>query len=637
MDLFRGHDDDEARGRDRSRLDGGIIAKNLSFINETEACIVVDVLPLADLLLKLEDGLRGRRDELEASTLEGAEGDLDGHSAARASERRRCGVRCGRVGDVRGGAALRVERWAEGAVLDAGATPVLEAADMIWKHDAKTVATDNAPLKISTFLPPMHSPANRTSTRVWAPTAPPHTRVHASHLAFRNLPIRLHPRSPPPLGTSPSNRIMSLMSVPTSPHLPPPQIQSPFVLTTGTVSAMSPPAFCLHLTHPFLPRPRRTSLPHHHPPLCTAAPATRPAGRVLSPSATPTRFDSGALSAPCVQRYLSDSGPRYVMWYAGRPRNWASSSQTPPDTGDGLVGLALSVNGLSWERVDGPLDMHAVLAPNDDWWAFDTVRVGLGSVSVDSTEIVRADGGVYFMYYAGGNAEKVTVWGNEIAGARSAIGVAISKDGEYFTRLEGEWPSGAVLERGAEGAFDELFVAGPCVVKVREGGSRGKYVMHYFSLDKESKRFAIGQARSKDGLRFERVRTTPVVTGEGFAFAERGVSRCCVVEREAGRFVMFVECVDGDGVHRIAVTESVDCGTWGALKVVLEPEEGDAWDGNGVSHPSVVKLDDDRVRLYYVGRGHDFDADEGIGTGIGVAESGGGDWTRLQRVAMRPS
>lgn len=357
------------------------------------------------------------------------------------------------------------------------------------------------------------------------------------------------------------------------------------------------------------------------------------AGLVLPPSPIPSRFDSGAISGAAVQRYLSDEGAHFVMWYAGRPLHWASSAKAPPGTSHGLVGLALSADGIKWDRVEGPLEAHSVLAPNDDWWTFDTIHLSLGSVSIDSNDMVRADAGVYFMYYAGGTAEKVAVGGAEVAGARMAIGVAISKDGEHFTRIEGEHPSGAVLERGDEGAFDELFVAGPCVVRAKTGASNaGKYVMHYFSFDERRGRFAIGQATSKDGLRFERAKKEPVITGEGCAFAERGVSRCCVVERAAGRFVIFVECVDGEGVHRIAMAESSDCQTWGDLKVVFEPGEAEAWDCKGVSHPSVVRMDDDQMRLYYLGRGSEYDAEKGTGSGIGVAASKGADWTRLERI-----
>lgn len=400
-----------------------------------------------------------------------------------------------------------------------------------------------------------------------------------------------------------------------------------------TTPPMATPAFCAPTV---LPSHCRRGLlarrPRSAPKCTTPPPAVHTSGLVLRPSTSP-RFDSGSLSSPVVHRYLSDTGLHFVMWYSGRPRSWSSSSLTPPGTLSGFAGLALSDDGLVWQRVSGPLACESVLAPSEDWWTFDTVHLAVGSVAIDSNDIVRADAGVYFMYYSGGSREKAEIGGSNVSGARMAVGVAISKDGEHFTRVEGEHPSGAVLQGGEPGSFDEQFVAGPCVIRPRtplRGGWR--YVMHYFTFDKRSNRFAVGRAVSKDGLTFSRADDGPVLTGEGADFAAKGVSRCCVVEKNAGLFVMFVECVDREGVHRIAMCKSDDCEKWEKLQVVLQPGDGDAWDAAGVSHPNAVVVDDGKVRLYYVGRGRDHDIDQGQGTCIGVAESDGEDWNALRRI-----
>lgn len=286
--------------------------------------------------------------------------------------------------------------------------------------------------------------------------------------------------------------------------------------------------------------------------------------------------------------------------------------------------------------MDGPCEHAAVLAPNEDWWTFDTVHLSLGSVAIDSNDVIRADAGVYFMYYAGGDKEKVDVGDMKVPGARMAIGVAISKDGEHFTRLEGDYPSGAVLQCGeTEDDFDHLFVAGPFVLKPRSASTRScRYIMYYFTYDERRSRFVIGSACSADGIKFAKRSKAPLLTGDGVPFAQRGVNRCCVVERGNRDFVMFVECVDDDGVHRIAVTQSTDCENWGALKIALGPGETGAWDEKGVSHPSAVAVDEGKVRLYYVGRGTDFDPNSGSGSGIGVAESVGEDWSKLKRIPV---
>lgn len=56
------------------------------------------------------------------------------------------------------------------------------------------------------------------------------------------------------------------------------------------------------------------------------------------------------------------------------------------------------------------------------------------------------------MYYFGGDHEEEEVGGSgdgsvsTIKGTKLRIGVAVSQDGFYWSRVEGEYPSGAVLE-----------------------------------------------------------------------------------------------------------------------------------------------------------------------------------------------
>lgn len=379
-----------------------------------------------------------------------------------------------------------------------------------------------------------------------------------------------------------------------------------------------------------------TSVRVHHycrsvsPLKCSVAvpPQTYP---VLRPS-DPPAWDSGAVSAPCIHRYVTDTGPSYAMWYSARPAQWPGASHTPPGTLGGYIGLALSTNGLAWTRAQEPL-----LSPNEDWWWFDTTHLSVGKVLIDSNNRVRADAGVYMMYYSGGDKRKLPVkFGaeeREMRGIGMRIGVAISKDGEHFTRIEGDYPSGAVLEGDG---FDALFVTAPDVIVVRKGRTV-QYVMHYSTYLEEEGRFALGRAVSHDGFTFCKDADKPVlsdVAEEIGGFAQRGITRSRVVHR-GGAYVMFTEVIDGAGVHRIAMCHSDDCVTWGALQLVLEPSrEETAWDGASVSHPEAVIMDDGSVRLYYVGKARTHNIEAGDGTCIGVAQSNGTDWSRFTRLSV---
>lgn len=354
---------------------------------------------------------------------------------------------------------------------------------------------------------------------------------------------------------------------------------------------------------------------------CAAAP-------VLSPPPPPS-WDSGGVGGAVVRRFLWDDAERWLMWYGGRPAAWGGAAEAPAGAVDGFCGMASSADGVRWERISGPKDGGAVLDPNyGDWWWFDTRYVAFGDVDISTNSLVRSDGGIYFAYVSGGAGE-----GLEVGEGRTAIGVALSKDGENWTRVEGGYPSGAVLEAGAEGAWDAAGVAGPCMLR-RDGGSgrrryagRDGYLLYYDAFDAGDGVWKIGRAVSEDGFEFARDKEggQPALTGGAMAGGvdAGGVRGCCVVQKGEG-WCMFLEAVDAEGVRRIAACESDDGLVWGDRRVVLEGQEGE-WDCGGVSAPSAVVVDG-VVWLFYTGHG-----EGGVGSGIGVAVSNDVGWTRFER------
>jgi hypothetical protein len=295
-----------------------------------------------------------------------------------------------------------------------------------------------------------------------------------------------------------------------------------------------------------------------------------------------------------------------------------------------------------WKRVQGPMPGGAILEPNDqDWWWFDVTHLAIGDVDVAKSRLVRSDGGVYFAYYAGGDSQLVEVDGDKISGMRTSIGLALSKDGEHWTRIEGEHPSGAVLEPGPEGAFDALGVGGPSVIRFPDSRDRPEYLMQYYAYDAARGTFAIGRALSDDGFKFVRDnKGEPVLEGSGpgsGGLDARGVSNSCIVRRRNASaniiYVMFVEVIDGRGIHRIAMAESSNALEWSPPQVVLDvPDNPSAWDAGGLSHPSAVVVGDE-VWLYYSGQGAISGSEVKLASGIGVAKSNGGDWSTLHRLS----
>lgn len=333
------------------------------------------------------------------------------------------------------------------------------------------------------------------------------------------------------------------------------------------------------------------------------------------------------------------------MWYTSRPIDWSNSSRSPPGTLSGEVRLALSSDGRTWRRIVGPSPEGAVFPPNsEEWWAFDTVHVSTGSVLLTSPARVRSDAGVYTLYYSGGDTEHLPISNDlKIPGARTRIGVAISKDGEHFTRIEGQFPSGAVLDVAEQPSFDDLFVAAPCVIYCPHArSSLSSYVMYYHGATTSNKQFAIGRAESQDAIKFTRSPLkTPVLSSEhapeGATWADGGVCRPCVLRRKNDDWVMFVEVIGADGVHRIGKCDSSNGIKWGELQVVLDVGQRGEWDDAGVSHPyALMGEDEETVQLFYTGRRDDHDVENGRGTCICMAESHGSDWTRFSRVSGDP-
>nr|GMD21095.1 Glycosyl hydrolase, five-bladed beta-propellor domain-containing protein [Ipomoea batatas] len=352
-------------------------------------------------------------------------------------------------------------------------------------------------------------------------------------------------------------------------------------------------------------------------------------------------WDNLEIGSPVVKRYLGDEEERWLMWYHGR------SGKNPESES---IGLAVSSNGIHWERgiggVESSGDVGMVMNPSQDWWGFDTLSVIPGEVSIMSSAKLRANSAaVYWLYYTGFSAEKLEFPENfpfqnpERACSnspkspncfKSLPGLAMSQDGRHWARIEGEHHSGALFDSGQEGEWDSLFISSPNVLFHGNGDLR----MYYHSFDIKSSCFAIGMARSRDGIKWVKLGKILGGGGEG-AFDERGVMNPNVVRNKRdGGYVMAYEGVGVDGKRSIGMAVSSD-GLKGwrrvnnSKSVLKQCEEEDGWDSEGVGSPCLVEMDnggeDCQWRLYYRGVG------KGGRTGIGLAVSDGADFQRFQR------
>ncbi|KAE9454390.1 hypothetical protein C3L33_13706, partial [Rhododendron williamsianum] len=352
-------------------------------------------------------------------------------------------------------------------------------------------------------------------------------------------------------------------------------------------------------------------------------------------------WDGFEIGSPVVKRYLSDEKERWYMWYHGRSEG---------NPGSDSIGLAVSSNGIHWERSGGRVtsseDTGLVMDCSKDWWAFDTQSIRPCEVVIMSSAKVRANA-VYWLYYTGVSSEIVEFWDNSVEFGlknpervriqddesgrtskvfRSLPGLAMSQDGRHWARIEGEHHTGALFDVGSKGEWDSMFIASPQVVFHSSGDLR----MFYNSFDVENGVFAVGVARSRDGIKW--VKLGKIIGGGGNgAFDELGVVNACVVRtRTDGKYVMVYEGVAADGGRSIGLAMSMDgLKNWQRVQgeAVLKPGEEDGWDSIGVGSPCLVQMDRDadEWRLYYKGIGKRGE------TGIGMAVSDGSEIRSFRR------
>ncbi|KAI3812032.1 hypothetical protein L1987_16733 [Smallanthus sonchifolius] len=350
-------------------------------------------------------------------------------------------------------------------------------------------------------------------------------------------------------------------------------------------------------------------------------------------------WDSVEVGSPVVKRFLSDEEERWYMWYYGR-----SGGNLDP----GSIGLAVSSNGVHWERGKGVVqsnsDVGVVLKSSNDWWAFDTNGVMPGEIVIMSSSKTRASNAVYWLYYTGFSNEKIESLDDSLEFSlenpekdgkngefgkicRSLPGLAMSQDGRHWARIEGEHHSGSLFDLGSEGEWDSMFISSPQVAFHSSGDLR----MYYHSFDSEKAHFAIGVARSRDGMRWMRLGKIMGSGGVG-EFDEYGVMNPCVVRnKKDGGYYMVYEGVGVDGSRSIGLAQSSNgLKDWHRVEggPILKPgvEKG-CWDDGRVGSPCLVHMEGekDEWRLYYKGVGQNGHS------GIGMAVSEGNDVKSFRR------
>jgi len=176
-------------------------------------------------------------------------------------------------------------------------------------------------------------------------------------------------------------------------------------------------------------------------------------------------WDSERVSGPQVIR---EHDGTWKMWYYGRDVTFDRMVNLQ----SGRCGMAVSKDGVTWERVRGPLTMGAVLDPvpsNVD--RFDNAHIGVSGIHYEN--------GLYWMWYFGGDRTTLEfstfVGTQKIKGIHIRPGCAIFRDGLNWTRLNGPY-RGTFLDLGGQDDWDAQATGTPHIVPMPDGSYRMYYI-----------------------------------------------------------------------------------------------------------------------------------------------------------------
>jgi len=315
------------------------------------------------------------------------------------------------------------------------------------------------------------------------------------------------------------------------------------------------------------------------PPTCSSACIDRPAVKLgFSPRLKPEPKESATwdshdhIAGNCLLK--NSVGETIVLYYAALPY---------PKT---AVGLARTKDHATFVKHAEPV---LTSGPAGSWDA--------GGVSVFPGCITQRHDGTYWLYYSGISAGASDFYREK----HGAIGVAVSSDLVHWEKRE----ENPILRPGNSGAWDDAGVFEPSVIFTGdEYGGPGAFKMWYGGTA-QSGEFAIGYAESINGVSWTKSSLNPVLkrSTDPNAFDAFAVEVHHVV-RAANRYVMVYEAVERKFPARFAIglATSRDGLRWErhASSPLLEAGPVGAWDAMGAYHPAIL-IEPDKVLLYYVG------------------------------------
>jgi predicted GH43/DUF377 family glycosyl hydrolase len=224
------------------------------------------------------------------------------------------------------------------------------------------------------------------------------------------------------------------------------------------------------------------------------------------------------------------------------------------------TGLATSPDGREWRK------QGAVLAPQPATWEGSYIAANGSALFFDNQ---------FWYWYVAGPADV------------PRLGLARSADCRRWTRQPAP-----VLVPGPRGSWDERGVADPYVIRARE-----YFFLFYLGQDR-ARRQRLGVARSRDGIRWEKLRANPVLeVGEDLAFDGNGLGEPALWQSR-GWYWMLYTGRDRLERRRMGLARSRDGVAWQKLPVVYAGAQ--PWNVQVLCDPEVEPAGD-IVRVWFGG------------------------------------
>lgn len=325
---------------------------------------------------------------------------------------------------------------------------------------------------------------------------------------------------------------------------------------------------------------------------------TKYAGNPVLPK-RPGEWDDGGAVPGGVLR----EGDTLRMWYSG------TSAVGPFGPGQSPIGLATSVDGITWNRLSAPVLQPGVVGE----WDSDIFFPG---------NVIK-DNGIYKMWYSGGTGTFFSINSHKIS-----IGYATSPDGINWTKYNDPSTSSApyqysdpVLIHGSGADFDEDRAWDAWVLKKGEG-----YEMWYTGGSDDTGQI-IMYATSRDGIHWTRL-AAPVIHITAPWAPNQAISPSIILD--GGQYRMWFTGALGTSAMVGYATAPRDPSpipgafTKHGSNPVLNIGTVGAWDGSDVFGPRVLFVDD-TLRMWYTGANYGTNNDR-----IGYAWSTdmGATWTK---------